>query len=45
MADFDDVCVLLPTMNEAETVGTVVSDFHEAGLNEVLVVDGGSEDG
>ena len=45
MSDFDDVCVLLPTFEEAETVGTVVSSFREAGLREVLVIDGGSTDG
>lgn len=44
MADFDDVCVLLPTMNEAETVGTVVSEFVDVGLDNVLVIDGGSDD-
>ncbi|RAW45537.1 TIGR04182 family glycosyltransferase [Halorubrum sp. 48-1-W] len=45
MSDFDDVCVLLPAYEEAETVGTVVSSFREAGLPNVLVVDGGSTDG
>jgi dolichol-phosphate mannosyltransferase len=45
MSDFDDVCVLLPTFEEAETVETVVSSFREAGLREVLVIDGGSTDG
>ncbi|MGZ0745914.1 S-layer glycoprotein N-glycosyltransferase AglJ [Haloparvum sp. AD34] len=44
MADYDDVCVLLPTMNEAETVGTVVSEFVDVGLDNVLVIDGGSDD-
>jgi len=40
-----DVCVLLPTMNEARTVGDVVRDFREEGFERVLVVDGGSTDG
>jgi len=40
-----DVCVLLPTMNEAATVADVVEGFREAGFEDVLVVDGGSEDG
>ncbi len=44
MSDFDDVCVLLPAYEEAETVGTVVSSFREEGLANVLVVDGGSTD-
>ena len=44
MSDFDDVCVLLPAYDEAETVGTVVSSFRDAGFPNVLVVDGGSAD-
>ena len=45
MSDFDDVCVLLPTMDEVETVSRVVDDFRAAGLDEILVIDGGSTDG
>ncbi|GAB7090825.1 S-layer glycoprotein N-glycosyltransferase AglJ [Halorubrum luteum] len=45
MSEYDDVCVLLPTMDEATTVGDVVSEFREAGFSNVLVVDGGSGDG
>ncbi len=45
MSEFDDVCVLLPAYEEAETVGTVVSSFRDAGFRDVLVVDGGSTDG
>ncbi|WP_434522586.1 S-layer glycoprotein N-glycosyltransferase AglJ [Halorubrum sp. AS12] len=44
MSEYDDVCVLLPTMNEAETVARVVEDFRDAGFEEVLVIDGGSTD-
>ncbi|TKX83605.1 glycosyltransferase, partial [Halorubrum sp. SS5] len=44
MSDHDDVCVLLPTMNEAETVARVVADFREAGFENLLVIDGGSTD-
>jgi dolichol-phosphate mannosyltransferase len=43
MPDPADVTVLVPTLNEAETVGGVVSVFREAGY-DVLVVDGGSTD-
>jgi len=39
------VCVLIPTLNEAETIGDVVDSFHEEGLRNVLVIDGGSRDG
>jgi dolichol-phosphate mannosyltransferase len=45
MDDHDDVCVLIPTYNEAETIGEVVEGFHAAGLENVLVVDGDSDDG
>ncbi|WP_435063263.1 S-layer glycoprotein N-glycosyltransferase AglJ [Halobaculum sp. EA56] len=41
----DDVCVLLPTYDEAATVADVVADFREHGFENVLVIDGGSTDG
>ncbi len=47
-ADIDatasDVCVLLPTLNEAATIESVVHDYIDAGFSNVLVVDGDSED-
>ncbi|MFB6118982.1 S-layer glycoprotein N-glycosyltransferase AglJ [Halosegnis sp.] len=43
--DSGDVCVLLPTMNEAATVADVVGGFREHGFENVLVVDGHSTDG
>jgi len=45
MPDRSDVCVLLPTLEEAETIGDVVGGFIEAGFEHVLVVDGNSTDG
>jgi len=45
MPEYSDVCVLVPTYNEAETIGDVVDGFHEQGLDDVFVVDGGSTDG
>ncbi|WP_128906706.1 S-layer glycoprotein N-glycosyltransferase AglJ [Halorubrum amylolyticum] len=45
MSEYDDVCVLLPTIDEAETVARVVELFRDGGLDEVLVIDGGSTDG
>lgn len=42
--DRSDVCVLLPTLNEAETIGSVVVGFRDQGYENVLVVDGGSTD-
>src|SRR6056297_338399 len=44
MADRDDVCVLLPAYNEAETIEPVVDGFREQGFDDILVVDGGSTD-
>ncbi|WP_318570006.1 S-layer glycoprotein N-glycosyltransferase AglJ [Salinigranum marinum] len=41
----DDVCVLVPTLDESETIGEVVSGYREEGFENVLVVDGGSTDG
>ena len=45
MAERDDVCVLIPTLDEAETIGDVVEGFTERGFTNVLVVDGDSTDG
>jgi dolichol-phosphate mannosyltransferase len=41
----DDVCVLVPTLDESETIGEVVGGYREEGFENVLVVDGGSTDG
>jgi dolichol-phosphate mannosyltransferase len=43
--DYADVCVLVPTYNEAETIGEVVDDFRDEGFEDVLVIDGESTDG
>jgi len=40
-----DVCVLVPTLKEAETIGGVVEGLREQGYENVLVIDGGSTDG
>lgn len=45
MADRDDVCVLVPTYNEAATIGDVVESFVADGFEHILVIDGGSDDG
>jgi dolichol-phosphate mannosyltransferase len=45
MAADDDVCVLVPTLNEAETIGEVIDGFRSRGYENVLVVDGNSSDG
>lgn len=40
-----DVCVLIPTLDEAATIGGVIDAFRERGYDNVLVADGGSSDG
>jgi dolichol-phosphate mannosyltransferase len=45
MVDHEKVCVLIPTYNEAETIGDVVRSFREEGFEDILVVDGESTDG
>ncbi|WP_123534666.1 S-layer glycoprotein N-glycosyltransferase AglJ [Halosimplex salinum] len=45
MGEYDDVCVLVPTLNESETIGPVVESFSAEGFDDILVIDGGSTDG
>ncbi|MFC7114833.1 S-layer glycoprotein N-glycosyltransferase AglJ [Natronoarchaeum sp. GCM10025703] len=40
----EDVCVLIPTLDEAETIGDVIDGFRAEGYENVLVIDGGSAD-
>ncbi|MDI9632871.1 MAG: S-layer glycoprotein N-glycosyltransferase AglJ [Methanolinea sp.] len=40
----DQVCVLIPTLNEAPTIGGIVRQFREMGFPHVLVMDGHSSD-
>jgi dolichol-phosphate mannosyltransferase len=44
MPSRDDVCVLVPTLDEAETIGDVVTAYRDEGFENVLVIDGGSTD-
>lgn len=44
MAGATDVCVLIPTLNEAETIGDVICKFQNEGFENILVVDGHSTD-
>ena len=41
----DEVCVLIPTLNEAPTIGDLVRGFKERGYEHILVIDGNSTDG
>ncbi len=45
MVDREEVCVLLPTLDEAATIESVVEGFRSEGFENVLVIDGGSSDG
>jgi len=40
----DEVCVLIPTLNEAPTIGTIVGEFKNLGYNHILVIDAKSSD-
>ena len=41
----DDVCVLIPTLNEKATIGPVIEELQKEGYHHILVVDGHSTDG
>jgi dolichol-phosphate mannosyltransferase len=41
----DNVCILIPTLNEAQTIANVVGKFKALGFNDILVIDGNSTDG
>ena len=40
----DEVCILIPTLNEDLTIGEIVREFRELGYNHILVIDGKSTD-
>lgn len=39
-----DVCILIPTLNEAATIGELIKDFKKEGFSSILVIDGNSRD-
>jgi glycosyltransferase (TIGR04182 family) len=41
---FEDVCILIPTLNEEETIEQVIKDFQALGFEKILVIDGHSTD-
>jgi len=41
----DDVCIFIPTLNEAPTIGSLIRTFRERGYRHILVMDGHSSDG
>ncbi|RZH68190.1 S-layer glycoprotein N-glycosyltransferase AglJ [Natrinema altunense] len=40
----EEVCVLIPTLNEAATIADVIEGFYDQGYTNVVVVDGDSSD-
>ncbi len=38
-------CVLIPTLNEVETIEMVIEGFYQNGFTNIFVIDGGSVDG
>lgn len=42
--DKGQVCILIPTLNEAPTIGTLIRDFKKMGFHTILVFDGHSSD-
>ncbi len=40
----DEVCILIPTLNEGTTIGTIVREFTALGYTHILVIDGKSTD-
>ncbi|MCD5426117.1 MAG: S-layer glycoprotein N-glycosyltransferase AglJ [Methanosarcinaceae archaeon] len=40
----DNVCILLPTLNEENTIKNVINDFKSEGFYNILVIDGNSKD-
>ncbi|MBN1165862.1 MAG: S-layer glycoprotein N-glycosyltransferase AglJ [Methanospirillaceae archaeon] len=40
----DNVCILIPTLNEEPTIGLLISEFKGMGFSDILVIDGNSTD-
>ncbi len=40
----EDVCILIPTLNEGKTIGGLISEFRSMGFSNILVIDGHSKD-
>ena len=40
----DEICILIPTLNEGPTIGNIVREFKAQGYNNILVMDGKSTD-
>ncbi|OPY30660.1 MAG: Glycosyltransferase AglJ [Methanocella sp. PtaU1.Bin125] len=40
----DNVCILIPTLNEGRTIGHLVNAYRELGFGDIMVIDGHSSD-
>ena len=40
----DQVCILIPTLNEEPTIGSLISHFKRLGYEDILIIDGNSCD-
>ena len=40
----DEVCILIPTLNEDLTIGEIICEFRELGYSHIFVIDGNSTD-
>lgn len=40
----EDVCVLIPTLNEGKSIGALIQEFKSLGYSNILVIDGHSTD-
>ncbi|NLZ29868.1 MAG: S-layer glycoprotein N-glycosyltransferase AglJ [Methanomicrobiales archaeon] len=40
-----EVCIFIPTLNEAPTIGDLIREFREQGFEHIFVMDGNSTDG
>ncbi len=40
----NDICILIPTLNEAPTIGGIIDEFQQQGFTNILVSDGESAD-
>ncbi len=44
MKNAKEVCILIPTLDEEETIGDIITEFKNAGFENILVIDGNSVD-
>ncbi|MCZ7398702.1 MAG: S-layer glycoprotein N-glycosyltransferase AglJ [Candidatus Methanoperedens sp.] len=41
----EEVCILIPTLNEEKTIDGIIKEFKSLGFSDILVIDGHSTDG